>query len=128
MLLCPVPGFTIDVPCQYVTGLSVIEPKLQMAIQANVPIAFGTDSAVYPHGENAREFGALVKRGMAPIEALRAATIHAADLLGIDDRGVIEVGKLADIVAVPGNPLEDITVTERVSFVMLGGQIFKRER
>ena len=91
-------------------------------------MAIGTDSAVYPHGDNAREFGVLVKRGMAPIDALRAATIHAADLLGVEDRGIIEAGKLADIVAVPGNPLEDVTVTEQVSFVMLGGQIFKREQ
>jgi len=117
---------SIRAKAEYVLPVAI--ESLQMAIQANVPIAFGTDSAVYPHGENAREFGALVKRGMAPIEALRAATIHAADLLGVDDRGVIEVGKLADIVAVPGNPLEDVTVTERVSFVMLGGQIFKREQ
>ncbi|MGD8816363.1 MAG: amidohydrolase family protein, partial [Acidobacteriota bacterium] len=58
---------------------------------------------------------------------LRAATVYAADLLGVDDRGVIETGKLADLVAVPGNPLEDITVTERVSFVMLGGEIFKNQ-
>ncbi len=107
--------------------LPIAAESLQMAIQAGVPIAFGTDSAVYPHGDNAREFGVLVKRGMQPIEALRAATIHAADLLGVDDRGVIEAGKLADLVAVPGNPLEDITVTEQVSFVMLGGEIFKRE-
>ena len=107
--------------------LPIAAESLQMAIQYGVPIAFGTDSAVYPHGDNAREFGVLVKRGMAPIEALRAATIHAANLLGVDDRGMIEVGKLADLVAVPGNPLEDITVTERVSFVMLGGEIFKRE-
>ena len=96
--------------------LPIASESLQMAIQAGVPIAFGTDSAVYPHGENAREFGVLVKRGMSPIEALRAATIHAADLLGVDDRGVIEAGKLADLVAVPGNPLEDITVTEHVQF------------
>jgi len=107
--------------------LPIASESLQMAIQAGVPIAFGTDSAVYPHGENAHEFGVLVKRGMSPIEALRAATIHAADLLGVDDRGVIEAGKLADLVAVPGNPLEDITVTEHVSFVMLGGEIFKHE-
>ncbi len=107
--------------------LPIATESLQMAIQAGVPIAFGTDSAVYPHGDNAREFGVLVKRGMAPIEALRAATIHAADLLGVNDRGTIEIGKLADLVAVPGSPLEDITVTERVSFVMLGGEIFKHE-
>ena len=113
----------IRAKAEYVLPIAV--ESLQMAIAYGVPIAFGTDAAVFPHGDNAREFGVLVKRGMQPIEALRSATIHAADLLGVDDRGVIETGKLADIVAVPGNPLEDITVTERVSFVMLGGQIFK---
>jgi imidazolonepropionase-like amidohydrolase len=107
--------------------LPVAVESLQMAIEYGVPIAFGTDAAVYPHGDNAREFGVLVARGMAPIEALRAATTYAADLLRVDDRGVIEPGKLADLVAVPGDPLEDITVTEHVSFVMLGGEIFKRE-
>ncbi len=107
--------------------LPIAQESLQMAIRAGAPIAFGTDAAVYPHGDNAREFGVLVKRGMAPIDALRSATIHAADLLGLDDRGIIETGKLADLVAVPGDPLEDITVTERVSFVMLGGEIFKRD-
>ncbi len=113
----------IRAKAEYVLPIAV--ESLQMAIAYGVPIAFGTDAAVFPHGDNAREFGVLVKRGMQPIEALRSATIYAADLLGVDDRGVIETGKLADIVAVPGNPLEDITVTERVSFVMLGGQIFK---
>ncbi|MCH7573917.1 MAG: amidohydrolase family protein [Candidatus Marinimicrobia bacterium] len=63
---------------------------------------------------------------MSPLEALRSATVNAADLLGIDDRGTISAGKLADIVAVPGNPLKDITATERVSFVMKGGVVYKR--
>jgi len=115
----------IRAKAEYILPIAV--ESLQMAIQYGVPIAFGTDAAVYPHGDNAREFATLVKRGMQPIEALRAATIYAADLLGVDDRGVIETGKLADLVAVPGNPLEDVTATERVSFVMLGGEIFKNE-
>jgi imidazolonepropionase-like amidohydrolase len=115
----------IRAKAEYVLPVAV--ESLQMAIQYGVSIAFGTDSAVYPHGDNAREFGVLVRRGMQPMEALRAATVYSAELLGIDDRGVIEAGKLADLVAVPGNPLEDITVTERVSFVMLGGEIVKRE-
>lgn len=63
---------------------------------------------------------------MSPLEALRSATVHAADLLGVDDRGILATGKLADIVAVPGNPLEDITATERVSFVMKGGVVYKQ--
>jgi len=99
--------------------------SLRKAIAAGVKIAFGTDAAVYPHGLNAREFGALVERGMTPLDALRTSTIHAADLLGVDDRGQIKAGLLADLVAVPGNPLDDIHVTERVSFVMKDGVVVK---
>ncbi|HSL72509.1 MAG TPA: amidohydrolase family protein [Longimicrobiales bacterium] len=98
------------------------------AVAAGVKIAFGTDAAVYPHGENAKEFGAYVKLGMTPLDALRSATVHAADLLGKSDRGIIAAGKLADLIAVPGDPLQDITVTERVSWVMLGGRVVKDER
>ncbi len=100
--------------------------SLSRAIKYGVKIAFGTDAGVYPHGDNAREFAALVEAGMKPIQALRAATIDAADLLGATDRGLIAVGKLADIVAVPGNPLENIHVLEQVSFVMKDGKIYKR--
>lgn len=100
--------------------------NLRRAIRAGVKIAFGTDAAVFPHGENAKEFAALVERGMTPLEALRAATLYAADLLGVDDRGMIAPGKLADLVAVPGNPLEDIHVMERVVFVMKDGKIYKQ--
>ncbi|HSB54402.1 MAG TPA: amidohydrolase family protein [Gemmatimonadales bacterium] len=103
--------------------LPLAKDNLRHAIRAGVKIAFGTDAAVYPHGENAHEFGALVDRGMTPLEALRTATLNAADLLGVDDRGEIAPGKLADMVAVPGNPLEDIHVTERVTWVMKGGAV-----
>ena len=88
-------------------------------------IAFGTDAGVYPHGENAGEFGIYVKLGMSPLDALRTATVHAADLLGRDDRGVLAEGKLADIIAVAGNPLEDIEATKDVRFVMVGGRPVK---
>lgn len=98
--------------------------SVRRAIVAGVKIAFGTDAAVYPHGENAGEFVALVDRGMTPLEALRSATLYAADLLGKDDRGVIEVGRLADMVAMPGNPLEDISATQRIDWVMMGGRVF----
>jgi imidazolonepropionase-like amidohydrolase len=101
--------------------LPLAKENLRRAIRAGVRIAFGTDAAVYPHGENAHEFGALVDRGMNPLDALRTATLNAAELLGVEDRGEIVPGKLADLVAVPGNPLEDIHVTERVSWVMKGG-------
>jgi imidazolonepropionase-like amidohydrolase len=92
-----------------------------------VKIAFGTDSAVSPHGLNAREFALMTGLGMSPIAALRSATSVAAALLGVDDRtGTIAAGKLADIIAVPGNPLDDISVLKRVSFVMKGGVVYRR--
>jgi imidazolonepropionase-like amidohydrolase len=95
----------------------------RQAVKAGVKIAFGTDAAVYPHGLNAREFAVYVDYGMSPIEAIRTATTAAADLLGTTDRGVIAAGKLADLVAVPGDPLKDITAMEQVSFVMKGGVV-----
>ncbi len=106
--------------------IPVMNRSLRMAIKAGVKIAFGTDAGVYPHGDNAREFAAYVEAGMSPLEALRSATTAAADLLGVDDRGVIARGKLADLVAVRGNPLEDISAMEQVAFVMKGGTIYKR--
>jgi imidazolonepropionase-like amidohydrolase len=97
----------------------------RQAIKAGVKIAFGTDAAVYPHGLNAREFAVYVGYGMTPIEAIRTATIAAADLLGVGDRGTIAPGQLADLVTVPGDPLKDIKVMEQVSFVMKGGIVVR---
>ena len=99
--------------------------SVQRAIDRGVPIAFGTDAAVYPHGENAGEFEIYVRMGMSELEALRTATIYAADLLDTPDRGTLAEGMLADIIAVSGNPLDDITVTKDVRFVMLGGRVVK---
>src|SRR5947207_4703435 len=97
------------------------------ALKAGVKIAFGTDSAVSPHGMNAKEFALMTGLGMTPAAALRSATAVAAQLLGVDDRlGTLAEGKIADVVAVPGDPLADITATERVSFVMKDGQVVKR--
>jgi imidazolonepropionase-like amidohydrolase len=107
--------------------LPLAKESLRRAIAAEVKIAFGSDAAVYPHGDNAREFAALVERGMSPLEALRSATLYATDLLGVDDRGTIAPGKLADLVAVPGNPLEDIRIMEQVVFVMKGGSVVHLE-
>jgi imidazolonepropionase-like amidohydrolase len=91
-----------------------------------VPIAFGTDGSVYPRGENAREFRLMVDAGMTPAQALVAAMASAAKLMGWEDRvGTLAAGKLADVVAVPGDPLRDITATERVLLVMKGGMIYK---
>ena len=105
------------------TILPVARQSLRKAIAAGVKIGFGTDAGVYPHGENAGEFAVYVKAGMTTLDAIRSATLNAAAVLGVSDRGVIEAGKLADLVAVPGDPLRDITATERVSWVMLGGKI-----
>ena len=96
------------------------------ALKAGVKIAFGTDSAVSPHGLNAQEFALMTGLGMSPAAALRSATASAAALLGVEDRvGTIATGKLADIIAVPGNPLEDIHQMEHVAFVMKEGTVVK---
>ena len=100
--------------------------SFRKALSAGVRIAFGTDAGVYPHGLNAREFASMVSLGMKPADAIRSATLGAADLLGVDDRGEIAPGKLADLIAVPGNPLEDVTALEHVKFVMMGGKVMAR--
>ncbi|MCS6818262.1 MAG: amidohydrolase family protein [Blastocatellia bacterium] len=109
-----------------------IEPyarrSIQMAIRAGVNIAFGTDAGVFPHGENAEEFRLLVQAGMTPMQAIQSATVHAARLLGVEkELGTIEPGKLADLIAVRGDPLQDITQLKQVDFVMKGGVIYKRD-
>ena len=98
------------------------------AVQGGVKIAFGTDSGVSAHGLNAQEFSLMVDHGMSPAAALRAGTSVAAALLGLDRLvGTLEPGKEADIVAVPGDPLADIRVTEKVRFVMRGGKVLRRD-
>jgi imidazolonepropionase-like amidohydrolase len=110
------------------TAIASRDALFRNALKAGVKIAFGTDSAVSPHGMNAREFSLMASLGMTPAAALRTIGTSAA-LLGLDDRiGTLTAGKLADIVAVPGNPLTDLTATERVSFVMKEGTIVKRGR
>lgn len=101
-----------------------MEIMFQRAVRLGVPIAFGTDAGVEPHGEGAKEFGLMTKNGMSPAQALLAATAKAADLLGIaGETGTLQVGKDADVVAVPGNPLEDISATEHPVLVMKAGTI-----
>ena len=96
------------------------------AVKMGVRISFGTDAAVFPHGQNAKEFKLMVDLGMTPIDALKSATANDAELLGLVQKvGTLEKGKLADIVAVPGDPTADITATERVSFVMKEGKIIR---
>ena len=103
-----------------------MQQMFQRAVRVGVKVAFGTDSAVEPHGLDAREFALMVKNSTTPAQALLAATAAGADLLGLADRiGTLEPGKLADLVAVPGDPLQDIRQTEKVSFVMQGGRVLK---
>ena len=107
-------------------AIDSIDVAFKRAVAMGVKIAFGTDAGVFPHGENAREFGFLVERGMTPAGALRAATASASELLGISDRlGTLTPGKIADVIAVPGNPLDDISQTQKVFFVMKEGVIYR---
>lgn len=102
---------------------------VRRALQMGVKIALGTDAAVYPHGNNALEFVLMAANGMTPAQSLRAGTSAAADLLGLADKvGTLEVGKLADVVAVPGNPFQDIRVTQSVLFAMKEGVIYRNDR
>ena len=106
----------------------IIQATAGKAYKAGVKIAFGTDAGVYPHGENAKEFEYMVQAGMPPMFVLQAATTHAAELLHKQDElGQIAVGRQADVIAVPGNPLDDITAMQRVSFVMKGGVVYKED-
>jgi len=98
---------------------------ISKAIGKGVKVACGTDAPAIPHGRNAKELIALVDRGMTPVQAIRAATTVSAELIDVDDRGRLEPGLLADVIAVPGDPTTDITVTEQVAFVMKGGQIYR---
>ena len=98
------------------------------AFAGGVKVAFGTDAAVYPHGMNAHEFAVMVKLGLTPLQAIQAGTINAADLLGWSGKvGTLEPGAWADIVAVDGDPLKDVTTLEKVRFVMKGGEVVKNE-
>jgi imidazolonepropionase-like amidohydrolase len=104
-----------------------IQDALRRAVAGKVKIAFGTDAGVFPHGENARELAYMVEAGMSPADAIAAATMGSAQLLGIDrEVGTLEVGKRADLIATARNPLVDVTELQRVVFVMRGGEIHKR--
>ncbi|MEM7360056.1 MAG: amidohydrolase family protein [Pseudomonadota bacterium] len=97
------------------------------AVKAGVNMVFGSDAAIYPHGDNAKQFSRMVKFGMTELQALQAATLNAAKLMKQKDLGQLKAGFLADIVAVPGNPLEDITVTEAIPFVMKNGVVYRHD-
>ena len=122
-----VPGYY---PAQIAAKALQVGPIIQQtagkAYKAGVKIAFGTDAAVYPHGENAKEFQYMVEAGMPPMFVLQAATTHAAELLKKSkDLGTVEAGKYADVIAVDGNPLDDIKLMQHVAFVMKEGQVYK---
>ncbi|HEY2780367.1 MAG TPA: amidohydrolase family protein [Steroidobacteraceae bacterium] len=122
-----VPGYY---PAQVAAKAAAIGPLIQAtagrAYKAHVKIAFGTDAAVYPHGENAHEFELMVGAGIPPMYAIQAATVNAATLLRHDkELGSVTAGKIADVVAVPGNPIDDISLMKRVSFVMKDGVVYK---
>jgi imidazolonepropionase-like amidohydrolase len=100
--------------------------NFERAVKGGAKMAFGTDAGVYPHGDNARQFFYMVKYGLTPAQAIRAATSNAADLIGrAKDVGTIETGKFADVIAVTGNPLDDVRALENVGFVMKGGVVYK---
>jgi imidazolonepropionase-like amidohydrolase len=106
----------------------VSERSFRKAVAQGVKIAFGSGVGPFPHGTQTKEFGYMVKFGMTPVQAIRAATSEAAQLMGWQDRvGTVEAGKFADLVAVEGDPIADITELERVKFVMKGGHVFKNE-
>ena len=106
----------------------LLQKNLHDAYQAGVKIAFGTDTfGLSAHGENAQEFAIMVHAGMSPMDAIWAATHNAADLIGSPDIGEVAPGRYADIVAVDGDPLQDITTLQRVRFVMKGGEVVKAE-
>jgi imidazolonepropionase-like amidohydrolase len=103
--------------------------NVKKAFEAGVKIGLGTDAAVYPHGLNAHELNVYVQLGMTPLQAIQTATVNDADLLGLTDKiGTLEPGKFADIIAVDGNPLQDVTTLQNVKFVMREGVVYKNEK
>ena len=122
----------LHVPAEYIAkgraAMSAARKNVGHAFSSGVKVGFGTDAAVYPHGLNAHEFAVMVKLGLTPLQAIQSATVNDADLLGWSDKiGTIEPGKWADLIAVDGDPLQDVTMLERVKFVMKGGDVVKNE-
>jgi imidazolonepropionase-like amidohydrolase len=122
----------LHVPAEFIAkgreAMGAARKNIGHAFTSGVKVGFGTDAAVYPHGLNAHEFAVMVKLGLTPLQAIQAATVNDADLLGWSDKiGTIEPGKWADLIAVDGDPLQDVTTLERVKFVMKGGAVVKNE-
>src|SRR5262249_14703070 len=126
------PGNPLKIQDENLAKARVVKEHMRSAFRAalkqGVKIAFGTDAGVFPHGTQGKEFKIYVDEGMSPIGAIQTATSAAADCIGWSDRvGSVEPGKLADLIAVTGDPLKDITELERVKWVMKGGVIAKDE-
>ena len=123
---------TTELPPALAAKQAYLEPlaieSFKRSLRYGLKVAFGTDAGVFPHGDNAQEFTARVKHGDTPLHAIQSATIVTAELFGTPDRGRIEPGLLADLVAVAGDPLADIRLLEDVKFVMKGGVVYKEPR
>jgi imidazolonepropionase-like amidohydrolase len=102
--------------------------NFKRAHEAGVRMVYGTDAGIFPHGENGKQFAVMVRYGMTPAEAIQAATINAATAMKREDVGALETGRFADLIAVPGDPTQDVTLLERVPFVMKGGDVVKDAR
>jgi imidazolonepropionase-like amidohydrolase len=101
--------------------------SFRLAVETGANVVFGSDAGVYPHGDNGKQFARMVQFGMTPLQAIQASTIRSAELVKMEKVvGSIEVGKYADLIAVDGNPLENINLLENVSFVMKGGTVYKQ--
>lgn len=121
----------LGLPAQIIAKAREVMPAMQRnlrrAFSLGVPVAFGTDSAVYPHGLNAREFAVYVRFGMTPLQAIQTSTLNASKLLGLEENlGTIEAGKFADLIAVDGDPTKDVTLLESVKWVMKAGTVYKK--
>jgi imidazolonepropionase-like amidohydrolase len=122
-------GYPPSVASKMTAAVESLNQVVRKAISKGLKIGMGTDAAVYPHGRNTEEFHLLTALGMSPLDALRAATSVDAELLGTQDRiGTLEPGKLADIIAMPGDPTQNIRQTEKVFFVMKEGVIYRDDR
>jgi imidazolonepropionase-like amidohydrolase len=121
-------GWTPNIKEKAKTVIPIANRNVSHAFKSGVKVALGTDAGVYPHGLNGHEFAKMVEMGLTPLQAIQAATVNAADLLGWSDKvGTLEPDKWADIVAVDGDPLRDMNTLTHVKFVMKGGQVIKND-